>query len=249
MGSIVWGPEIAARYDESSAGMFAPEVLEPAVELLAELADGGPVLEFALGTGRVALPLQARGLRVQGIELSPHMVERFRSKPGSETVPVVVGDMTSVRVQGGPFRLVLLVWNSIMNVTTQEEQVAVFANAAAHLEAGGRFLVEVAVPPLRRFARGESAQVFSLEPDHVGIDTLDDPVRQIMSSHHWIEVDGRLARDSAPYRYVWPSELDLMALLAGMRLENRWGGWRREPFTGDSESHVSVWRNASQPPG
>lgn len=220
--------------------MFAPAVLGPTVELLAELARGGPVLEFAVGTGRVALPLAARGLRVSGIELSSHMAGQLRAKPGGDAVEVTVGDMTTTRVDGA-FALVYLVWNTIMNVTTQDEQLAVFANAAAHLVPGGSFVVEVAVPRPHPFFPGELGRVFSMDDAHVGIDTYDDPVGQVMSSHHWTEVGGHLVRHSGPYRYVWPSELDLMGRLGGFRLAQRWAGWRKEPFTADSTSQVAVF--------
>ncbi|HEX6238045.1 MAG TPA: class I SAM-dependent methyltransferase [Acidimicrobiales bacterium] len=240
MGSITWGRELAEVYDATYAAKFDPSVLEPIVDLLAELAGEGPVLELAVGTGRVALPLSARGFPVHGIELSPHMAERLRAKPGADAVPVTVGDMTTARVPGS-FRLVYLVANTIMNVTTQEEQLAVFANAADHLQPGGRFVVEVIVPQLRRVPPGEVARVLTLDADHVGIETFDDPVAQIAWSHHWIEVGGRLVRHSAPYRYVWPSELDLMARIAGFRLADRWAGWDRSPFTSDSQSQVAVF--------
>jgi SAM-dependent methyltransferase len=243
MGVITWGQELAEIYDKTTAAGFEPSVLDPMVDLLAELARGGPALEFAVGTGRVALPLSARGLRVQGIELSEPMAEQLRAKPGAEAVPVTVGDMTTTRVAGG-FTLVYLVANTIMNVTTQSEQVAVFANAAAHLEPGGYFVVEVIVPQLRRVPRGEMGRVFTLEADHVGIETFDDVVGQVAWSHHWIEVDGRLVRHSAPYRYVWPSELDLMARLTGLELRDRWAGWDRAPFTSDSESQVVVYEKS-----
>jgi SAM-dependent methyltransferase len=235
MGSIMWGQEIAEVYDETSAADFEPSILDPIVDFLADLARGGPVLEFAVGTGRLALPLSQRGIAVHGIELSPHMAEQLLAKPGADQVPVTVGDMTSTRVPG-TFKLVYLVANTIMNVTTQDEQIAVFTNAAAHLVPGGCFVVEVGVPQ-----PGKSPSVFSLDPDHVGIDTWDDLVGQIMSSHHWIEEGGHLVRHSAPYRYVWPSELDLMARLAGLRLRERWAGWDRAPFTSESTTQVVVY--------
>lgn len=239
MPSNLWGKEIAEAYDASARDMFAPGVLDPTVEVLFDLADGGPALEFAVGTGRVALPLSRRGLAVHGLELSPHMAARMAAKPGADAIPVTVGDMTTTRV-AGTYGLVYLVFNAIMNVTTQDEQVAVFTNAAAHLRPGGRFVVEVAVP--RAPARGETGRVFTMEEDHVGIDTLDDPIGQISSSHHWMAVGGRLVRHSAPYRYVWPSELVLMARIAGMRLEQRWAGWDRAPFTPESTTQVAVFR-------
>ncbi len=166
---------------------------------------------------------------------------RLFAKPGADAVPVTIGDMTATRVAGTPFKLVYLVANTIMNVTSQEDQLAVFANAAAHLEPGGCFVVEVIVPQLRRVPPGEVAWVFTLDPDHVGIETFDDLVGQIAWSHHWIEADGRLVRHSAPYRYVWPSELDLMGRMTGFRLRERWAGWDRAPFTFDSQSQVAVF--------
>jgi hypothetical protein len=180
-------------------------------------------------------------MSVHGIELSPHMVDQLRVKPGADKVAVMIGDMTTTRVPG-TFKLVYLVFNTIMNVTTQEEQVAVFANAAAHLESGGHFVVEVIVPQLRRLPPGESTRVFTYTDQHVGFETFDDLVGQTSSSHHWMEIDGRVLRDSAPFRYVWPSELDLMGQLAGFRVVDRWGGWSREPFTGDSTNQVVVFQ-------
>jgi SAM-dependent methyltransferase len=221
--------------------MFDPAVLDPAVDALIDLADEGRALELAIGTGRVGLALVARGVEVHGIELSPHMVEQLRAKPGGDDLPVTIGDMTSTRVPG-PFALVYLVWNTIMNVTTQDEQVAVFENAAAHLVPGGRFVVEVGVPQLRRYPVDEPRRVSSIDADHVGIDTLDDLIGQIQSSHHWWTIAGRPLQHSAPYRYVWPSELDLMARVAGLRLEDRWAGWDRSPFTSESDSQVAVYQ-------
>jgi SAM-dependent methyltransferase len=247
VGSITWGPEIAEVYDKTYAAQSAAAVLGPIVDLLAELAPGGPVLEFAVGTGRVALPLAARGIAVHGIELSPHMAERMLAKPGADAVPVTVGDMTSIRVPG-TFRLVYLVANAIMNVTAQDDQLAVFANAAAHLEPGGCFVVEVEVPQLCRVPRGETGRVFTLSQEHVGIETFDDTAAQIAWSRHWIAVDGQLVRHSAPYRYVWPSELDLMAKITGFRVRDRWSGWDRAPFTSASNSQVAVFEKLTQPP-
>ena len=240
MGSVEWGREIAEVYDATSAAMFEPAVLDPVVTMLAGLAAGGRALELAVGTGRVALPLSARGIPVHGIELSPHMAEQLREKPGAGAIGLTIGDMTSDRVEGS-FRLVYLVFNTIMNVTTQDDQAAVFANAAAHLEPGGAFVVEVLVPQLRRLPPTELGRVFTMEDDHVGIETFDDVAGQISWSHHWMQVEGRLVRHSAAYRYVWPSELDLMARLAGLRLRDRWSGWKREPFTGSSVDQVVVY--------
>lgn len=244
MGTITWGPEIAEAHDAVYSKFSSPAVVDPMVQVLFELARGGPALELAVGTGRVALPLSARGLEVHGIELSPHMAAQLRAKPGSDAVPVTIGDMTSTRAPG-TFTLVYLLANTIMNVTTQDEQAAVFANAAAHLEPGGCFVVEVIVPQLRSVPRGEAGRIFTLEPDHVAIETFDDLVGQIAWSHHWLDVDGRLVRHSAPYRYVWPSELDLMAKLAGLRLRERWEAWDRTPFTSDSTSQIAVFEKDS----
>jgi SAM-dependent methyltransferase len=241
MPSITWGPELADVYDKTYSDLFEPSVLDPMTSVLAELAGGGRALEFAVGTGRVALALSARGIEVHGLELSRHMAERLSAKPGADTVPVTIGDMTAARVPGAPFRLVYLLANTIMNVTTQDDQLAVFGNAAAHLEPGGCFAVEVIVPQLRRVPPGETSRVFTLDPGHIGIETFDDLVGQIAWSHHWIEADGRLVRHSAPYRYVWPSELDLMARIAGFRLRERWAGWDRAPFTSGSHTQVAVF--------
>lgn len=245
MASITWNSDTAEIYDTINAAEAVPSVVGPIVDVLAALAGAGPALEFAAGTGRIALPLGGRGIAVSGIELSPHMAERLRAKPGTDAVAVTVGDMTSTRVPG-TFTLVYLVANTIMNVTTQEEQVAVFTNAAAHLAAGGRFVVEVIVPQLRSVPRGERGRIFAMSPDHVGIETFDDVASQIAWSHHWNEVNGRLVQYSGPFRYVWPSELDLMARLAGLRLEHRWSGWDKSPFTSDSERQVAVYEKVAR---
>jgi SAM-dependent methyltransferase len=234
--SVKWDAELATVYDDVYAGQAKPSVVKPVTAILAELAGGGAALEFGVGTGRIALALSARGVPVTGIELSPDMADRLRAKPGADTVSVIVGDMTTTRAEGS-FSLVYLVANAIMNVTTQDEQIAVFGNAAAHLEPGGCFVVSVIVPAFR----DGQARVITLDQDHVGVEAFDDPVGQIAWSHHWMRVGGRLVRHSAPYRYVWPSELDLMARLAGFRLEHRWAGWDRSSFTAESTRHVSVY--------
>jgi SAM-dependent methyltransferase len=210
------------------------------VDVLAELADGGAVLEFAVGTGRVALPLAARGVSVSGIELSPAMADRLRAKDRDNRVDVTMGDMTTTRIEGS-FRLVYLVFNTIGNVMTQERQVACFVNAAAHLEPGGCFLVEVGVPDLRRLPPGDDARVFSHAPGYVGYDRYTDLVAQQAVSHHFFARSSDVRELTTPFRFVWPSELDLMAKLAGLTLHRRWAGWDRTPFTGDSTSHVSIW--------
>ncbi len=233
--------EVAERYDEDSAGMFAPEVLGPTVDVLADLAGGRPALELAVGTGRVAIPLAARGVHVHGIELSEAMVARLRAKPGGDAVDVTIGDMTNVRVEGR-FWLAYLVFNTIGNVASQDDQVAVFENAAAHLAPGGRFVIEVGVPTLRRLPPGDRFVVFDRSEDHVGIDEYDVTTQLAWSHHYSREGDG-FRHGVLPYRYVWPSELDLMARIAGLRLEHRWADWDRSPFTADSTKHVSVWRS------
>jgi SAM-dependent methyltransferase len=235
-----FGEDVAARYDESSAGEFAPQVLDPVVDFLAELAGTGPALELGIGTGRVALPLAARGIRMSGIELSAAMARRLREKPGGEEIPVAIGDFSSTVVDG-TFRLVYLVFNTIGNVTTQSGQVACFRNAAAHLEPGGAFVIEVGVPDLQRLPPGETVIPFDVSDEHIGFDEYDVANQGLISHHVEITPDGRAIRGSVPFRYVWPAELDLMAQLAGMTLRERWSGWHREPFTSASRKHVSVW--------
>jgi SAM-dependent methyltransferase len=234
-----FGEHVAARYDESSAEMFDPAVVDPAVDFLAELAGDGAALELGIGTGRIALPLAARGVRVQGIDLSEAMAARLRAKPGSEEIGVTIGDFATTRVDG-TFSLAYLVYNTIGNLTTQDEQVACFQNAADHLQPRGCFVIEKGVPSLRRLPPGETFRVFDFGPTHVGVDELD-PATQRLVSHHFSLVDGVWKLASTPFRDVWPSELDLMARLAGMRLRERWSGWNREPFTSESTKHVSVW--------
>ena len=234
-----FGERVAARFDERYASQAQPNVLGPMVAFLADLAGDGAALELGVGTGRVALPLSERGVRVHGIDLSEAMVARLRAKPGAERLEVTIGDFASTRVEG-TFSVVFLVANTIMNLTTQDEQVACFRNAAEHLEPGGCFVIEVGVPGLQRLPPDEIFQVFDVTPTHVGIDEYD-VVRQGLVSHHYWIADGVLEVFSPPFRYVWPSELDLMAQLAGMALRERSGGWEGEPFTSESRSHVSVW--------
>ena len=241
-----FGEQVAAQYDEQSAEMFEPAVVDPAVDFLADLAGQGAALELGIGTGRIALPLARRGIRVHGIDLSAAMVARLRAKPGAEQIAVTIGDFATTRVEGR-FSLAYLVFNTIGNLTTQDEQVACFQNAAAHLEPGGCFVIEVGVPQLQRLPPGETIRAFALSPTHLGFDEYD-VASQGLISHHYLVEDGKLDASSLPLRYVWPSELDLMARLAGMTLRERWSGWKREPFTSDSTRHVSVWEKARQPP-
>jgi len=236
-----FGEPVAARYDESSASMFAPDVVRPTVDLLAELAGDGRALEFAIGTGRIALPLAARGVPVAGIDLSRAMVARLRAKPGGEAIDVAIGDVATTTVDG-PFSVVYLLFNTIMNLTTQEAQVACFRNAAAHLAPGGCFVVDVMLPELRKLPAGQNLVPFHVGDTRWAFDIYHDLTTQSMSSNYIEVVDGRGSHSSVPFRYVWPSELDLMAQLAGMRLRERWDGWTREPFTGESRQHVSVWQ-------
>jgi SAM-dependent methyltransferase len=237
----IWDAEAARTYDTPGTGMFAPEVLGPTVERLVDLAAGGAALEFAVGTGRVAVPLSERGVPVAGIELSTAMVDRLRTKAGPDTIPVVVGDMATARAPG-EFALVFCVFNAISTLLTQHEQVACFRNAARHLAPGGRFVVELWVPELRTLPPGRQATVWSSEPGYIGLDTYD-VLHQHVVSHHFRFGDGDRARlFRSPHRYVWPAELDLMAQLAGFELQTRSAGWAGAPFTAGSPSHVSVYR-------
>ena len=232
---------VAERYDAGSPEMFAPDVLGPTVDLLAALAADGPALELAIGTGRVALPLHERGVDVHGIDLSPDMVARLRAKPGGDDIEVAIGDLSSTTVgPKGHYALAYLVFNTIGNLTTQDAQVDAFRNASAHLRKGGTFVVETGVPDLQRLPPGQTDIVFHRDADHVGVDELD-VVTQRLVSHHYNRVGDHFELVSVPFRYVWPSELDLMARIAGLRLRDRWAGWTKEPFTADSRSHVSVW--------
>jgi SAM-dependent methyltransferase len=234
-----FGEAVAATYDEVPEPMVDGTPVASAVRVLQELAHGGRVLELAIGTGRVALPLAALGVDVAGIELSRAMVERLRAKPGGAGLAVAIGDMTSTRVDGA-FSLVYLVFNTIMNVTTQAGQVEVFRNAAAHLAPGGTFLIECGIPDLRRLPYGETAVVFDRTDDHVGVDEYD-VANQGLVSHHFTKRGDRWDYGAGPFRYVWPAELDLMAALAGMRPVARWHGWDRRTFSSESPHHVSIW--------
>jgi SAM-dependent methyltransferase len=240
-----FGEAAAARYDRSSADMFEPAVVAPVVDVLAGLAGEGAALELGIGTGRIALPLSQRGVRVHGIDLSEAMVARLRAKPGAERIGVTVGDFATTRVDGR-FSVAYLVFNTIGNLTSQDAQVACFQNAAAHLEPGGCFVIEVGIPDLQRLPPGESVRPFTVSPTRLGFDEYD-VASQGLISHHYTVVDGDLEVASVPFRYVWPSELDLMARLAGMTLRHRWSDWDRGPFTSDSRKHVSVWEKPGLP--
>lgn len=233
----------AERYDADAADLFEPAAVDPVVDLLAHLAGDGGALELGIGTGRIALPLHQRGVRVHGIDLSAAMVARLRAKPGADDVDVTIGDFATTRVDG-TFRLAYLVYNTIMNLTSQDEQVDCFRNAAAHLEPGGYFVIEVEVPALQRLPPGETIRAFHVSPTHLGFDEYHVATQALVSHHYWVR-DGQLDQFSMPFRYVWPAELDRMARLAGMALRNRWGGWRREPFTSESATHVSIWEKAA----
>lgn len=236
----IFDAAVAATYDLDVAERFRPEVLGPTVDVLAELAGDGAALELAIGTGRVALPLAERGVRVQGIELSRAMVAKLREKPGGDAVPVTIGDMATTRVPG-EFSLVYLVFSTLGNLLTQDAQVACFANAAAHLGPGGRFVVEAGIPRLRLLPPGQRFLAFDASPTHVGVDEYDVAAQRLVSHHRYTHADGIHAY-ATPQRWAFPAELDLMARLAGMRLEHRWSGWDRAPFTSESTAHVSVWR-------
>ncbi|HEX2303630.1 MAG TPA: class I SAM-dependent methyltransferase [Gaiella sp.] len=234
-----FGESVASRYDAGAADMFDPAVVTPVVELLEELAGEGRALELGIGTGRIALPLVERGVPVAGIDDSEAMVTRLRAKPGGSEIEVAIGDFSTTRVDG-EFSLVYLVFNTIFNLVTQDAQVACFENAAAHLASGGRFLIETHVPDLQRLPPGQTVIPFRADPEGVSFDVYD-VVTQRFSSQHYFFTDEGVRASPVELRYAWPAELDLMARIAGLALEDRWGGWRREPFTSLSRSHVSVY--------
>jgi hypothetical protein len=234
-----FGERVASTYDAQLAGMFAAAVVDPAVDLLAELAGDGDALELGIGTGRIALPLVGRGVRVAGIDSSEAMVARLRAKPGGEDIEVAIGDFAHVRV-AGEFSLVFLVFNTIFNLVTQDAQVSCFENAAAHLRLGGRFVIETMVPDLQLLPLGQTIVPFRADPEGVSFDVYDVVTQRFSSQHYHFSGQGV---DAHPFefRYAWPAELDLMARIAGLRLAERWAGWRREPFTALSRSHVSIY--------
>ena len=235
-----FGEDVAAQYDEALGRWGDPQVVGVAVDFLADVADGGAALELGVGTGRIALPLAARGVSVHGIDLSEAMVARLRAKPGGDAVGITIGDFATTRVEGA-FTLAYVVFNTIMNLTTQDAQVACFQNVAAHLGPGGCFVVEVAMPQLQRLPVGQTINPFFYEsPTRFGLDEYDI-ANQRLISHHYAEQDGTFGPSSIPFRYVWPSELDLMARLAGMRPRERWSSWRRDPFMSESGGLIGVW--------
>ncbi len=239
--SDLWDADTARRYDTESADMFAPTVLGPTVQFLADLAGDGAALEFAIGTGRVAVALRARGVPVSGIELSQAMVDQLRTKASADEIPVRIGDMATTRVLGR-FSLVYLVYNTIANLRTQAEQVECFRNAARHLSPGGHFVIDLWVPGIRRLPPGQAGVPFEISEQHCGFDTYDLVSQQGTSHHYTRRPDGSYRHSTCNFRYLWPAECDLMAQLAGLRFVARWADFDRTPFTADSPSHVSVWR-------
>ncbi|MDQ3641189.1 MAG: class I SAM-dependent methyltransferase [Actinomycetota bacterium] len=246
MKEKLWDDDDAAHYEDPVPSQSQLDAIRAIVDVLVELAGEGPALEFAIGTGRIGLRLAARGVCVVGLENSTAMAGRLREKDPDERVPLTIGDMATERVAGS-FQLVYLVFNTIGNLTTQDRQVACFANAAAHLRPGGFFLIENTVPDLRRLPPGEDARVFAHAPGYIGYDRYTDLVAQYAVSHHFVARGNAVRESMTPWRFVWPSELDLMAQLAGMELHFRWADWDHSPFTGDSTKHVSVWRKVSDP--
>ncbi|MGW6402670.1 class I SAM-dependent DNA methyltransferase [Streptomyces sp. NPDC055134] len=237
----IWDADVAKRYDTPGSGMFAPEVLRPTVDRLAELAGEGAALEFAVGTGRVAVPLAERGIPVTGIELSLPMVEQLRTKADEATIPVIMGDMATTVVPG-KYTVVYLVYNTISNLLTQAEQVECFRNAARHLEPGGRFVIELWVPELRKLPPGQTAMVCHADVGYIGLDTYDVLRQHVVSHHFRFDETTQAHLFRSPHRYIWQGELDLMAQLAGFELESRHADWAGGAFTAESPSHVSVYR-------
>ncbi len=234
-------PIVAEAYDAGGSREQQPEFIANVVEVLADLADGGSVVEFAIGTGRIAVPLTEAGVSVSGMDISQPMLDRLNAKPVAANITAIVGDMTST-VMGEDFALAYLVYNTIMNLKTQDAQVECFINAAKHLKPGGRFVIECGLPMLHRLTPGETIKPFNVSEQHLGFEEHVDAVNQISISHHYHINGDRVRTNSPSFRYVWPSELDLMARIGGMELEHRWEDWNRTPFNGESTGHVSVWR-------
>jgi SAM-dependent methyltransferase len=235
-----FGEPVARTYDDSTGTEFQPEVVAGTADLLAELA-GGPgarALEFAIGTGRVAVPLAERGVTVHGIDMSRAMLDRLRAK--NAEIGVTVGDIAQTRAGSG-FDLVYLVFNTVMNLTTQDAQVECFRNAAAHLRPGGRFLIEVMLPELRKLPAGQTLVPFTVTPTRWGFDRYDVATQEMSSNYVTLHADGRGEFWSVPFRYAWPAEMDLMARIAGLRPEHRWDSWARTPFTSESSKIIATW--------
>jgi len=239
MPSNYFDEPVARSYKTRWPELFEPAAIDPVVSFLAELAGPGPALELGIGTGRIALPLSRRGIRVHGIELSPAMVAKLRTQPGGDDIDVTIGDFATTRATG-TFQLAYLLRNTIMNLTSQDTQVDCFRTVAAQLEPGGLFVIEVMVPELRRLPPGDTVRAFTVTSGHLGFDEYDVATQGLISHHYWFDA-GQADVMSVPFRYVWPAELDLMARLAGLTLRARWSDWQREPFTSDSTAHVSVW--------
>lgn len=240
MAEDIFDSHIASTYDKDHEDRFDPQEIDATCRFLKNLAGRGKALEFAIGTGRVALPLQKMGIDVSGIELSQAMISQLRKKDGENSAMVICGDMLSTRVEG-EFSLVYLVYNTITNVLSQQEQVECFCNASRHLQSGGFFVIEDLVPPIQDISRGSDTLAFCMSDNHMGIDQFDF-VRQLVTSNHVYFRDGKVERFNSTHRYAWPSEYDLMARIAGMALFERWSDWERSPFTAHSQKHISVWR-------
>jgi SAM-dependent methyltransferase len=247
MAEDYFGEDVANRYDDPEDEMSQAAAIDPVVDFIADLAGHGAALELGIGTGRIALPLSERGVRVHGIDLSTAMVAKLQAKDGAEKIGVTIGDFATTTVEE-TFAVAYLVFNTIMNLTMQDEQVACFRNVAAHLEPGGCFVIEVMLPDLQRLPAGETIRPFTVTATRLGFDEYD-VVAQGLVSHHYSVADGKLRVNAIPFRYVWPAELDLMARLAGMTLRERWTDWHREPFTADSTTHISVWQKTGAPVG
>lgn len=232
-----FGKDVAERYRDIKRGDEAA-----AVAFLEQLAGPGPALELAIGAGRIALPLAARGVRVDGVEFSPAMVEVLRTKPGGDRLAVTIGNFADVPVAGS-YRLIYVVWNTMFNLLTQDDQVRCYANVAAHLDDGGSFVIEAYVPAfLYRLRNHQHVDAEAIEVDEVRLDVLrHDAATQMLEESHVSLSKAGFRLDPIVQRYAWPSELDLMARMAGLRLKERWGGWSREPFNSDSSAHVSVY--------
>jgi SAM-dependent methyltransferase len=240
MGQSGFDEWIAQRYERLWPELFDDELIAATVAILRELAGSRPALEFGVGTGRIAVPLRRAGVRVHGIDLSPAMAARLRAQPGGSAVDVTIGNFATMTVGTG-FGLVYLLRNTITNLTTQDSQAGAFRNAAAHLTPGGYFLIENYVPALRLLPPGQTTRVFTATDNHVGYETYD-VAAQIAVSHHLWTIDGAVRTFSSTHRFAWPSELDLMATMAGMTRRARWAGWNRAPFTEHSSSHVTIWQ-------